>query len=37
MTVNRYEIQTVQLIADYHRAIAEIESLIGGELSGGTQ
>ncbi len=36
MTVNRYEIQTVLLIADYHRASAGIEALIGGEL-GGTQ
>jgi outer membrane protein TolC len=36
MTVNRYEIQTVLLIADYHRAVAGIEALVGG-VSGGTQ
>lgn len=34
MTVNRYAIQTVQLIADHHRAVAEIEALVGGELGG---
>lgn len=32
MTVNRYEIQTVQLIADYHRATAGIEAMLGGSL-----
>jgi hypothetical protein len=34
MTVNRYAIQIVQLIADYHRAVAEIEALVGGEIGG---
>jgi outer membrane protein TolC len=32
MTVNRYEIQMVQLAADYHRAVAEIFALVGGDL-----
>jgi outer membrane protein TolC len=32
MTVNRYEIQMVQLAADYHRAIADIQALVGGDL-----
>jgi outer membrane protein TolC len=34
MTVNRYAIQAVRLIADHHRAVAEIEALVGGELGG---
>ncbi len=34
MTVNRYEIQTVRLIADYHRAVAEVEALVGSDLGG---
>ena len=34
MTVNRYAIQTVRLIADHHRALAEIEALVGGEIGG---
>lgn len=34
MTVNRYEIATVRLTADYHRALAELEALVGG-LGGG--
>jgi outer membrane protein TolC len=29
MTVNRYEIETVRLRSDYHRALAELEALIG--------
>ncbi|UCD23894.1 MAG: TolC family protein [Gemmatimonadota bacterium] len=32
MTVNRYEIQMVQLAAEYHRAVAEINALTGGDL-----
>jgi outer membrane protein TolC len=32
MTVNQYGIQMVELTADYHRAVAEILALIGGEL-----
>ncbi len=32
MTVNRYDIQMVQLAADYHRAVAEIQALVGGDL-----
>lgn len=36
LTVNRYEIQTVSLRADYHRAVAELAALIGG-APGGTQ
>jgi outer membrane protein TolC len=35
MTVNRYEIETVRLAADYHRALAELEALVGTELGGG--
>lgn len=34
LTVNRYEIQTVRLLADYRRAYAEIEALVGGALGG---
>jgi cobalt-zinc-cadmium efflux system outer membrane protein len=34
MTVNRYAIQTVRLIADHHRAVAGIEALVGGEIGG---
>jgi len=33
MTVNRYEIETVRLAADYHRAIADVEALVGGALA----
>lgn len=29
MTVNRYEIETWRLLADYHQAVAELEALIG--------
>ena len=29
MTVNRYEIESVRLTADYHRALAELEALVG--------
>lgn len=29
MTVNRYEIDGVRLTADYHRALAELEALVG--------
>jgi outer membrane protein TolC len=36
MTVNRYEIEIVRLAAEYHRARAEIEALVGGD-AGGTQ
>jgi outer membrane protein TolC len=32
LTVNRYEIEIVRLAADYHRASAEVEALIGGRL-----
>lgn len=32
MTVNRYDIQMVQLAAEYHRAVAEIQALVGGDL-----
>ena len=32
MTVNRYEIESVRLTAEYHRAIAQIEALIGGQI-----
>jgi outer membrane protein TolC len=29
MTVNRYEIETIRLRAEFHRAVAEIEALVG--------
>lgn len=29
MTVNRYEIESVRLAAEYHRAVAEMEALVG--------
>ncbi|MCH8143883.1 MAG: TolC family protein [Gemmatimonadetes bacterium] len=32
MTVNRYEIESVRLTAEYHRAVAQIEALIGGQI-----
>ncbi len=32
MTVNRYEIESVRLTAEYQRAIAQIEALIGGQI-----
>jgi hypothetical protein len=35
MTINRYEIETVRLAADYHRALAELQALVGTELGGG--
>lgn len=34
MTVNQYEVQRVELIAEYHVAVGEIEALIGGETGG---
>lgn len=36
MTVNRYEIEAVRLVADYHRAVAAINALIG-RADGGDQ
>ena len=35
MIVNRYEIESVRLLADYHGAIAELEALVGIDLGGG--
>ncbi len=32
MTVNRYEIKSVRLTADYQRAVAQIEALIGRQI-----
>lgn len=34
MTVNRYEIETVRLTAQYHQAAAEVEALVGGTVGG---
>ena len=34
MTVNRYEIESLRLIADYQQAIAELEALVGSDLGG---
>lgn len=36
MTVNRYEIESLRLSADFQRALAELEALVGGPI-GGTQ
>jgi len=35
MTVNRYEIESVRLAADYHRAVAGLDALAGTDLRGG--
>jgi hypothetical protein len=32
MTVNRYEIESVRLTAEYQRAVARIEALIGRQI-----
>ncbi len=34
MTVNRYEIEIVRLVADFHTAVADVEALIATELEG---
>ncbi len=34
MTVNRYQIESVRLTAEYHRALAEVEAIVGAELEG---
>ncbi|MDH3456766.1 MAG: TolC family protein [Gemmatimonadota bacterium] len=34
MTVNRYRIETARLAADYHRAVAELEALVGSPIGG---
>lgn len=34
MTVNRYEIEGVRLAATYHRAVAQMEALVGARLEG---
>jgi len=34
MTVNRYEIESVRLTAQYHQAAAEVEALVGGTAGG---
>ncbi len=34
MTVNRYQIETARLAAEYHRAVAELEALVGGPIGG---
>ena len=36
MTVNRYEIESVRLAAEYYRAVAQVEALVGAQF-GGTQ
>jgi len=35
MTVNRYVVENVRLLAEYHGAVAEIEALTGADLGGG--
>lgn len=32
LTVNRYEIETYRLLADYHQAVGELEALVGREV-----
>lgn len=34
MTVNRYQIESVRLAAEYHRAVAQVEALVGATLGG---
>ncbi len=34
MTVNRYQIESVRLTAEFHRAVAQVEALIGADLEG---
>lgn len=34
MTVNRYQIESVRLTAEYHRAVAQVEALVGATLGG---
>jgi outer membrane protein TolC len=34
MTVNQYEIESVQLAADYQRALAQLDALVGTDLGG---
>jgi cobalt-zinc-cadmium efflux system outer membrane protein len=34
LTVNRYEIESVRLAAEYHQALAQVEALVGGQLGG---
>lgn len=34
MTVNRYEIESLRLSADYHRSVAELEALVGSPIGG---
>jgi outer membrane protein, heavy metal efflux system len=35
MTVNRYETESVRLVAAYHKAVAEIVALVGTDMGGG--
>jgi outer membrane protein TolC len=32
MTVNRYEVESFRLLADYHQAIGELSALVGREV-----
>jgi cobalt-zinc-cadmium efflux system outer membrane protein len=34
MTVNRYQIESVRLTAEYHRAVAQVEAILGTTLGG---
>jgi hypothetical protein len=34
MTVNRYRIESVRLIAEYQSAVARVEAIVGGSLEG---
>ena len=31
MTINRYEIETFRLLADYHQTVGELEALAGSQ------
>jgi cobalt-zinc-cadmium efflux system outer membrane protein len=35
MTVNRYQTESVRLVAAYHKAVAEIAALVGTDIGGG--
>jgi outer membrane protein TolC len=34
MTVNRYQIEQVRLVAQYHQSVAQVQALVGVELGG---
>ena len=34
MTVNRYQIENVRLVAQYHQSVAQVQALVGVDLGG---